>query len=525
MKKNIAYYLEDPERLSEISLHELNKWVEEMPYSQPLRLLVDMKSEKFVSTSGEGSSNYGLYFAEDYEPLSKKETKNLAEVNIEKIKTEDRAVESDESGSVGIEEIKEEESKPVIIPEVSDKVGNELPLVAHNLVDDFSEDALEDDLLEINPNVVVINEVSHEAADEVLEAELENEVLEITINEVEEVSSFSDLDEMMDVDNEEVAEIEVESIIDEVVEVDREDSKNDEVENDSKYAGLVDYKSFVVGVSDEEPEADGLVNEVTADSKLEEELEHLNKDHITEVSTEEEIEGAIVEVSKKEKKKSKKKKKKKKTKSERKKKESEKDIKLKLKKKKKKLKSKKTKDRKSVVAKSKKKKSKKSDSSKNKISVIKKVKGEIIKHNDPPKSKAVKGKAKRVKKEVKYVVVNEATTNDFKLKDYDGVSKFANWLLEQKSINGNLFEEKKQKEAVGAKKKDKKKKKNKKSKALKVAQDSVKKSEMILSEPLANIMAAQGHTKKAKKMYKQLGLIFPEKSGYFAAKIENLKKK
>ena len=48
---------------------------------------------------------------------------------------------------------------------------------------------------------------------------------------------------------------------------------------------------------------------------------------------------------------------------------------------------------------------------------------------------------------------------------------------------------------------------------------------MILSEPLANIMAAQGHTKKAKKMYKQLGLIFPEKSGYFAAKIENLKKK
>ena len=126
---------------------------------------------------------------------------------------------------------------------------------------------------------------------------------------------------------------------------------------------------------------------------------------------------------------------------------------------------------------------------------------------------------------MKYVVVNEATTNDFKLKDYDGVSKFTNWLLEQKSINGNHEIEEKKPEVLAEKKKDKKKKKRKKNKVLKVAQDSVKKSEMILSEPLANIMAAQGHIKKARKMYKQLSLIFPEKSSYFVAKIENLKKK
>lgn len=495
MKKNIAYYLEDPERLSEISLQELNKWIEDMPYSQPLRLLVDMKSDMNTAADNNSNQRYGVYFAQDYEPLSKKETKILAEKNINKAITEDKLV-------------------PVEIVSSNEVIVDDVPsLVTHNLVDDVSEDSLEDDILEINPNVVVVNEVSHAEADEVLEAEVENEVLEITLEEVEEVASFSALDSMLDSDA--------------IEEIGEEDNDNIENKDIDKYAGLVDYKSFVVDVSDQDLKRDDTDIDETLENDIIEinspgESADLNRDEV--ISSPDPIEFMLLGKSdKKDKKKSKKKKSKKKDK---KKKPSKKKDKIKKDKKKKKSKSKKSSDKKKVKAKTQLESNvKKSKSSKNKISSIKKVKGEITKQDKSLESKPVQGKAKKIKKKVKYVVVNEATTNDFKLKDYDGVSKFTNWLLDKKSINGDLIEEEKKTEGVKGKQKSKKKKKKKKNKVLKVAQESVKKSEMILSEPLANIMAAQGHTKKAKKMYKQLGLIFPEKSGYFATKIENLKKK
>jgi len=46
----------------------------------------------------------------------------------------------------------------------------------------------------------------------------------------------------------------------------------------------------------------------------------------------------------------------------------------------------------------------------------------------------------------------------------------------------------------------------------------------IFSETLADLLASQGHTKKAIQMYQRLSLIYPEKSRLFAAKIEELKK-
>lgn len=46
----------------------------------------------------------------------------------------------------------------------------------------------------------------------------------------------------------------------------------------------------------------------------------------------------------------------------------------------------------------------------------------------------------------------------------------------------------------------------------------------IVSETLAAIYAEQGYVGKAIKMYKKLGLIFPEKSCYFADQIKELKK-
>ena len=46
----------------------------------------------------------------------------------------------------------------------------------------------------------------------------------------------------------------------------------------------------------------------------------------------------------------------------------------------------------------------------------------------------------------------------------------------------------------------------------------------IISETLADLLAEQGHRKEARKMYKKLGLIYPEKSSFFARKLKRLKK-
>ncbi len=54
------------------------------------------------------------------------------------------------------------------------------------------------------------------------------------------------------------------------------------------------------------------------------------------------------------------------------------------------------------------------------------------------------------------------------------------------------------------------------------ARKSITKSNTIVSEPLAEILAIQGHLDDAKKMYEQLMMKYPEKSSYFAAKINLL---
>jgi hypothetical protein len=81
-------------------------------------------------------------------------------------------------------------------------------------------------------------------------------------------------------------------------------------------------------------------------------------------------------------------------------------------------------------------------------------------------------------------------------------SDYAKWLLAQKQIS------------------DKGKKRKKKTKTVEKAMESVKKKRGVVSEPLAELLAAQGHYNQAKAMYQELSLIFPEKSTYFAAQIE-----
>lgn len=65
--------------------------------------------------------------------------------------------------------------------------------------------------------------------------------------------------------------------------------------------------------------------------------------------------------------------------------------------------------------------------------------------------------------------------------------------------------------------------KTKKTPEKSVAEKSLVESDDIFSENLADLLAAQGHNKRAILMYEKLILKFPQKSSYFAKKIEKLK--
>lgn len=57
-----------------------------------------------------------------------------------------------------------------------------------------------------------------------------------------------------------------------------------------------------------------------------------------------------------------------------------------------------------------------------------------------------------------------------------------------------------------------------------LAEKSVAENKDVISETLAKLYAKQGYRDKAIAMYERLGLAFPEKSTYFAAEIDKLKK-
>lgn len=92
---------------------------------------------------------------------------------------------------------------------------------------------------------------------------------------------------------------------------------------------------------------------------------------------------------------------------------------------------------------------------------------------------------------------------------------FSNWLVALKPMKGSNI---RQMDKI-------KSKHSKKSKVEASAEKSIKKNTHMVSEPLAQLLAAQGHNLEAIEMYKRLILNIPEKSAYFAARIEELKNK
>lgn len=57
-----------------------------------------------------------------------------------------------------------------------------------------------------------------------------------------------------------------------------------------------------------------------------------------------------------------------------------------------------------------------------------------------------------------------------------------------------------------------------------LAEKSVSENKSVISETLARLLVRQGYKEKAIDMYMRLSLAFPDKSAYFAAEIEKLKK-
>jgi len=107
--------------------------------------------------------------------------------------------------------------------------------------------------------------------------------------------------------------------------------------------------------------------------------------------------------------------------------------------------------------------------------------------------------------------------NMFLLDDLANLNPFNKWLVGLKpNESGNIPEILKK-----AKKKDKKLKKKELMGDIEL---SVQKSDRLISESLAIILKNQGRYEQAVTMYEQLILNIPEKSSYFAAQIDEIKK-
>ena len=120
------------------------------------------------------------------------------------------------------------------------------------------------------------------------------------------------------------------------------------------------------------------------------------------------------------------------------------------------------------------------------------------------KDKKQKKKKKKVKESKTEVLAPEFSA----IFDDKNPQQFLNWLKNMKALQGSQLE----------------KKQKKKSKIQQIIDKSIEEPVGIVSESYALVLAKQGHKDKAIEMFRQLILKNPEKSSYFAAQIEKIKK-
>ncbi len=442
MDKSITYYFDNLERLDEVSEGEIRIWIDDMPYSQPLYKLLELKMRRTGSSTSDELHQNAAYHATDID----------ADIRPKQIKNQETIS-------------KKVEPKPVAVEKV----------VYHNLASVEKEEHITEELLEVD--------IAEDDTD--ILGKAQKKTLKKGKKKKEEKTIYHELASVKEEEEVDVELMEVSTnykLMDGGVEMTELMPTED-----------VKPKDTLVNYIDKDIDLDIVVNVEDTDLDVSKyEIENTEK---------------LIEVE---------------------------NLSLSKPNKKPKKKAKTTKSKHKVKAQTKKHIRTVSKSSKNK--------------SKPEARQKVEPK-KVPQKEKSIIYLKKKQKPDFDLHEYKGESDYIKWLITTKSENQEQIVEatkkkKKSKEKVSKKvesknkdakksvksksSKDKKSKKTQKSikkLVLRAAAESVKKRDMIISETLADILAAQGHTKKAKKMYKQLCLIFPEKSSFFAAKIKKLKKK
>ena len=502
-REPISYYLKNPSKLIDISVNQIEKWLQQSPFSQPLRTLLAKKlhynkeitlDPAIAAAATTAGSRTWLYRELYGKSEFKIDTIRPAAIQVK----EEIEIPIDYSKSIAEEEIafKTIESEAEIAP--IDEVEIE------TLEDSIDDIPLETDTID---HLVEYEEViSINTLDQPIQiADYKEEVLQENKKSLEEnIVKFKDeiLDDAIEIEDvvQPLATKELKPII----------ATLDVVESSPKLIDLNQNQSMDISESDTHIE-------------------------VVRVETDEEFVAGRDKKKKKSKKKEIKKKKSKKTKKKSDKKEKKKDEKDKPSKK------------------EKKKKAKREEKERKKLKALKDFwdeKEEAIPFA-PKKEKKSKKKPKRKTKKPKVnlfkydIAVNpsEEEANPY-VHEEGEISGYAQWLLRfskdrpDGSLKHMTTASKKSKtrieklsfsssdtkrKAKKAKKQKKGKKKNStKAKNKSKTDHSLESNEEIISELWADLLAKQGHIKKARKMYLKLSLKYPEKSSYFAAKLDNL---
>ena len=504
-REPISYYLRNPSKLVDISVSQIEKWLQESPYSQPIRILLAKKLhynqevilDPVIAGAATMASNRTWLYREVYEKIEYKTENNP---------TTDSAEVEDEI----------EETIETTIPTTILDAG---------AIAASQEEELIEEVEEIIETVV--------AYEEVLIEDTLDEAIQSTENEYINEASATNESEEDDISKNEGTEEEIsENIETSIKSEDTEPKQEDIIAEEEKLEPTI----ATLDVKTSEPKLIDLDSTLVLDHKA------INELRVEFVGPDEDFITS--------KKKDKKDKKKKNSKD---KKKIKKDKLQKVKKKKSDKKDEKKDKKKSVDKKSSKKvkakkKAKKEKSRRkalveywdNKVGTIAPPPG--YKKKKKSKSKSTSKKKSKIKLS-KYdisVSPSEEEANQYS-GDSGEMSEYTQWLMtfgkdkDRSSLRHMATHSSKKttkiedisfvaSEPKSKKQKSKQVKKEKKSrnKSKSKADQSLETKEEIISELWADLLAKQGHIKKARKMYLKLSLKYPEKSSYFARKLENL---